>query len=144
MDPEIVFSVAGVVSMLGWLVLLASPWFPQAADRIAGAVVPGVLATGYFALLVLFPSSQGGFGSFAEITELFDQPWALMAGWIHFLAFDLVVGAWICRVARRETIRFVWVVPCLLLTFLVGPLGFLVFAGVRAVARRRSASAGER
>ncbi|MCF6234348.1 MAG: DUF4281 domain-containing protein [Rhodobacteraceae bacterium] len=51
---------------------------------------------------------------------------------MHFLAFDLLVGAWICRTARREGVTFWLVIPCLPLTFLFGPAGFLAFALVRS------------
>ncbi len=137
MDPETVFSVAGVVSMLGWLALLGSPWFPRASDWLAGSMLPATLAVGYIAISVLSPLEHGGgFGTFAEVTLLFSNPSALLAGWVHFLAFDLGVGAWICRTARAEGIRFWWVVPCLPLTFLVGPGGFLAFSVVRLFAGR--------
>lgn len=140
MDYELVFSGAGLLAMLGWLMLLVSPWTPVWSDRIAGLVIPCLLAVGYLGVIVLLPSAGGGFGSFAEVTELFSNPQVLMAGWIHFLAFDLVVGAWICRRARDENIRFWAVLPCLPVTFLVGPAGFLLFSlvrGANSVLQRR-------
>ena len=39
----------------------------------------------------------GGFGSIAEVRALFANDSALAAGWLHYLAFDLFVGAWIAR-----------------------------------------------
>jgi hypothetical protein len=62
---------------------------------------------------------------------LFDNPHIALAGWLHYLAFDLLIGMAIARVARAENIAFVLVVPCLVLTFLFGPAGFLAFAGLR-------------
>jgi len=44
----------------------------------------------------------------------------------------LFVGAWEVRTARNERIWFVLVAPCLLLTFLFGPAGYLAFACLRA------------
>lgn len=131
MDFELMFSLVGVFSMLGWLVLLLSPWMPTWSDRIAGLVIPVALAIFYVAIAVLLPTEQGGFGNFAEIEVLFAQQSALMAGWVHFLAFDLLIGAWICRKARAEDIRFWFVVPCLPVTFLFGPAGFLLFTTIR-------------
>ncbi len=133
MNFELVFSIAGIVSMLGWATLLLSPLMPTWSDRIAGVIVPVVLAIGYLILLLFFPAKSGGFGNFADVTVLFSNPEALMAGWVHFLAFDLFVGAWICRAARRETIRFWLVLPCLPLAFLFGPAGLLLFQGIRTV-----------
>jgi len=134
MDFELVFSIAGMMAMIGWLVLLFSPFMPQWSDRIAGYLIPVVLAFGYTVIMLFFPTqNSGGFGSFAEVTQLFTSSNALMAGWIHFLAFDLVVGAWICREARKQAIKFWMVVPCLPVTFMFGPAGFLLFSAVRGL-----------
>jgi len=83
-------------------------------------------------MLVAFPAPSGGFGSFTDIRELFAQADALMAGWVHFLAFDLLVGAWICRQGRRDGMPFPLILPCLPVTFLFGPAGFLLFHLIRA------------
>ncbi len=131
MDYELVFSGAGILAMFGWLMLLISPWTPIWSDRVAGLTIPVVLAAAYLAIVIFVPTASGGFGSFAEISELFSQPQALMAGWIHFLAFDLLIGAWICRKARAEEIRFWFVLPCLPITFFLGPAGYLLFSIIR-------------
>ncbi len=137
---ELVFSLAGVLAMGGWLVLLLSPLMPIWSDRIAGLFIPVLLSGGYLILLVFYPSNDaGGFGSFAEVTALFSNQNALLAGWVHFLAFDLLIGAWVCRIARRERIRFWIVVPCLPLTFMFGPAGYLLFSAVRFIAKTEKA-----
>ena len=137
MDYEIAFSVAGVLAMVGWLTLLASPFYPKWTNRIAGFVIPLILSVGYVALLVLSPSNDGGgFSSLAEVMKLFSYPDAMLAGWIHFLAFDLFIGAWQCRAARADEMRFWLVIPCLVLTFLFGPLGLLAFLALRFVSKR--------
>lgn len=133
MNHELIFSLAGLMAMAGWAALLLSPLIPNWSDRIAGLVIPAVLSAGYVVILLAFPAPGGGFGSFIEVTELFSQAEALMAGWIHFLAFDLLIGAWICRQGRREGLPFWSVAPCLSVTFLFGPAGFLLFQLVRAV-----------
>ena len=43
----------------------------------------------------------GGFGSLAEVRQLFERPGLLAAGWLHYLAFDLFVGTWIARDAAQ-------------------------------------------
>ncbi len=134
MDFELIFSFAGMMAMTGWLVLLFSPLMPQWSDRISGYLIPVALAVGYTVIMIFFPAqNSGGFGSFAEVKQLFTSSNALMAGWIHFLAFDLVVGAWICREARKQDIKFWMVVPCLPVTFMFGPVGFLLFFVVRGL-----------
>jgi len=146
MNLELIFSVASALAMLGWLLLLLSPWLPVWSDRIAGLAIPLVLSLGYVLVAVVFSGGGdgdgggGGFGSLAEVTALFSQQESVLAGWVHYLAFDLFVGAWICRVARREGIKFWFVVPCLPLTLMLGPAGYLAFGVVRLFGRQKTDS----
>ena len=70
---------------------------------------------------------QGGFGSIAQVRALFDVPGALVAGWAHYLAFDLFVGSWIAERAAARQMPHALLVPVLLLTFMFGPAGLLAF-----------------
>jgi hypothetical protein len=81
--------------------------------------------------------AEGGFDTLANVMLLFDNPAIALAGWLHYLAFDLFVGAWITRTARAEGIAHLFILPCLALTFLFGPAGYLAFTGLRAVLRLR-------
>jgi hypothetical protein len=63
---------------------------------------------------------------------LFQNRWLLLAGWVHYLAFDLLLGAWQVRTARREGMSHLALLPCLLATFLFGPAGYLLFQSLRA------------
>jgi Domain of unknown function (DUF4281) len=65
--------------------------------------------------------------------KLFAQPEVVLAGWVHYLAFDPLVGAWEVHTARAEQSPFLLVLPCLALTFFFGSAGVLVFSAVRAV-----------
>ncbi|MEL7468988.1 MAG: ABA4-like family protein [Pseudomonadota bacterium] len=136
MDHELVFSLAGLLAMAGWAVLAVSPVLPAWSMRLAGEAIPALMSAVYLGLIAIFPAGSGGLMSFAEVSELFSHPQALMAGWIHFLAFDLFVGGWICRTARDEHIRFLLVLPCLPVTFLFGPAGYLCFQSVRGFSRQ--------
>ncbi len=133
MNYEAAFSTAGILAMCGWIILLASPFIPTWSNRIAGFIIPLLLSVGYVALFAFSRENDGGgFGSLAEVMKLFSYPNAALAGWVHFLAFDLFIGAWQCRTARAVGVRFWFVIPCLALTFLFGPLGLLVFLALRA------------
>ncbi|HTV71140.1 MAG TPA: ABA4-like family protein [Rhizobiaceae bacterium] len=133
MDPASLFQIANPIALVGWVVLLASPFIPKIADRVSGLAIPLLFGVAYTGLIMAFWSSgQGGFDSLANVALLFETPELLLAGWIHYLAFDLFVGAWIARTAREEGIRFWFVVPCLALTFLFGPAGYLLFNAIRA------------
>jgi Domain of unknown function (DUF4281) len=136
----VLFQHANSIALLGWLSLLASPLLPTWTDRISGTVIPLLLAVAYTGLVLAFWSgAQGGFDSLANVEMLFQTREVVLAGWIHYLAFDLFIGAWAARTARAEAIPFLFVVPCLALTFLFGPAGLLAFQSLRFVRARMAA-----
>ncbi len=101
MHPETLFSASGKLAMAGWALLVFAPRW-RWSQRIASAIILLALATVYLVLIVLyFAKSPGGFGTLAQVTQLFQNPWLLLAGWIHYLAFDLFLGAWQARQAQR-------------------------------------------
>jgi hypothetical protein len=143
MTNEVLFQFAGQAALAGWLALALGWVAPVWSQRIAGLIVPLLLSVAYAGLILSFWSrAPGGFGSLDAVMALFTSPEIALAGWIHYLAFDLLVGAWEVRVARREGIAFLLVLPCLALTFLFGPAGFLLFSAVRG-GRLLTAPAGE-
>ena len=105
-------------------------------------VVPCVLAVVYLGLVATsMPGSEGGFSSLAGVSTLFDNPWALLAGWTHYLAFDLFIGGWEVRDAQRRGIPHLVVIPCLILTFLLGPVGLLLYVAIRSFMGRKGTAA---
>jgi hypothetical protein len=141
MNPDTLFPFANMTAIAGWVALLASPFIPRLSDLIASTIIPLLLSVAYAGLILAFwAGAQGGFDTLANVELLFQTREMLLAGWLHYLAFDLFVGAWIARTARAEGVSFILVVPCLALTFMFGPVGFLLFSAIRAV-RMRSLSA---
>ena len=135
MTAELVFSTLNLIAMAAWLPLV---FLPRArwATAVLPVVVPCLFGVIYVALVAAsLPWGEGGFSSLAGVKALFENPWALLAGWAHYLAFDLFIGGWQVRDAQRRGIPHLLVVPCLVLTFLFGPAGLLVY-----LAFRRSAS----
>jgi hypothetical protein len=136
MELEQLFSMAGLVAVVGWLLLVVLPRQPI-ARIIAGFVLPLILSGGYLALIVLhFQGAEGGFGSLAEVRTLFARDELLLAGWIHFLAFDLFIGAWETRDAQRNGLPHLVVIPCLIMTFMLGPIGLLFYFAIRTAKTR--------
>jgi hypothetical protein len=143
---DALFQVANSVALASWTALLAAVFLPGLSRLVwpaTGLAVPLLLAIAYGVLLALFWSGAegAGFGSLPEVRALFQVPGLLVAGWLHYLAFDLFVGTWIARDAAQRRLPRGAVVPCLLLTFLVGPLGLLLYAAVRMLAAGRRAAA---
>ena len=86
---ERIFALAGMLVMPCWILLAVAPRWPW-TQRLATFIVPLLIAALYVWLLVAHPMPKGGgFGSLAQVTVLFSSPHALLAGWIHYLAFDL-------------------------------------------------------
>jgi hypothetical protein len=127
MTPESIFSIANPIAMAGWVILAALPG-RIATHVVAGMVVPTLLALVYVAALATgWPGSEGGFSSLPDVALLFQNKWLLLAGWVHYLAFDLLIGAWEVRDARERGVPHLLVLPCLALTFMFGPAGWLLY-----------------
>jgi hypothetical protein len=134
MSPEDVFSALSSIAGIGWALLVLLPRKRWVVDGVAGKAIPALLAAFYAAIVALqWGGSEGGFSSLSDVAELFGNPWILLAGWIHYLAFDLFVGCWEVRDSRERGIPHVLVVPCLILTFLFGPAGWLLYLVLRSV-----------
>jgi hypothetical protein len=138
MTADDLFQLANPLALIGWLALLASPLAPRAAQAISAAAIPLLMSLAYAGLVLAFWwEAPGGFGSLAEVQALFTHPHIALAGWLHYLAFDLFLGAWEVRTARAEGIPHWAVIPCLVLTFLFGPAGLLAFAILRIILVRK-------
>ena len=126
------FKFANLLAVAGWVTLAFAPLMPRLSQIIAGGIIPAVLSLAYAVfVLVGWSSSEGGYDTLENVMRLFDDPMIALAGWVHFLAFDLFAGAWQVRVAQRESFSHWIVLPCLLLTFLFGPAGLLLFMALR-------------
>jgi len=136
MSAEQLFSTLNLMTMAAWLPLVFLPRLRWTAT-VLPVVVPSLLAVVYVALVAAtWAGSEGGFSSLADVRALFDNPWMLVAGWTHYLAFDLFIGGWEVRDAQARGIPHLLVVPALLLTFLFGPAGLLLYLAIRLALRR--------
>lgn len=138
MGAESLFSVAGTLVLPGWLLLVFLPRWRPVTPLVTAVVIPALLAILYVGLIVVhLPAAGGGFGSLADVRELFTNEYLLLAGWIHYLAFDLFIGSWEVRDAERNGVPQLAVVPCLVVTFFLGPAGLLLYLLIRAGLIRR-------
>jgi len=81
-----------------------------------------------------------GFSTLDGLMKAFTVKEAVVAGWAHYLVFDLFVGAWEARDAQRLGMNHFVLIPCLLLTFLIGPVGLLVYLMIRGLTGRAGTS----
>jgi hypothetical protein len=132
MNSDMIFQIANTTALAGWIVLLISPFISNLADRISGLIIPALLSIAYTGLiLAFFGSADGGFDTLDNVVKLFTVREMVLAGWIHYLAFDLFIGVWEVRTGRTDGMPFLLVLPCLPLTFLFGPAGLLLFFVLR-------------
>ncbi len=132
MKAEQIFTIANLVAIVGWLLIAILPRWRGTRLVVLSGAIPLLLSTAYLVLVVMFfGAAEGGFDSLANVMKLFTNEWAVLAGWIHYLAFDLFIGAWEVRDAERRGVAHLWVIPCLVLTFLLGPIGLLAYSILR-------------
>ena len=127
------FSIANLVAVVGWVALIFLPrWrWVMVLTRYA---IPGALGAAYALLAMLYFArpEAGGYNSLAEVKALLSTDPTLLAGWVHFLAFDLFVGSWIAERASTLGVSRLLQAPILFLTFQFGPIGYLTWAAIEA------------
>ena len=132
MSPEKVFRAVNLIAILPWLMMMILPKTDITKTVINSNVFPLVLALVYgFYIITTFGKSGGNFMTLVGVEKLFSKREVLLAGWVHYLIFDLFVGAWEWRDALQHDISQWILVPCLLLTLMFGPVGYLVYFVVR-------------
>lgn len=128
MSTDLVFSAVGKVAILQWLLLIVLPKWKVTQWLIDHAIVPLLLSLIYCIYIAgFFQVPGGGFGSLQQVRILFNNDNLLLAGWVHYLAFDLLIGFSIIRSAQTNMVSHWLVIPCLLLTFMFGPCGYLLY-----------------
>lgn len=138
MEP--VFGLANMFALAGWLLLIAAPRWRWTHRLVLSGWWSVALAVVYTVLIArFFPQAEGGFGSIAEVRQLFASDALLTAGWVHYLAFDLYVGALQVKQAQRDQLSHLVLIPILIATFLLGPMGLLAFFVVQSIRRAQAA-----
>lgn len=134
MTADQIFSVCGAIAMVGWAGLVLLPRWPITRDWIAPVGAPLIIAVFYVWLMATTPApAGGGFGSLKEVATLFSVETLLLAGWVHYLAFDLFVGAWEVKDAQANGVHHLLVIPCLFATLMAGPGGLLLYWLIRTI-----------
>ena len=138
MDLETIYSLLNISVMPAWALLIFAPnW--RGTEKIVHAVfIPLILACFYIYYLIwaifLGGGAEGaGMSSLSQVMHMFDSPVSTLAGWAHYLVFDLFVGAWIVRDGMRRGISALWRAPCLIFTLMFGPVGLAMYLILRTL-----------
>jgi hypothetical protein len=132
MDAATIFQLANVMPLPVWALWILAPR-SQAARALARSTWPWALLAALYTGLVLVALTHGldpaAFGSLDGVRKLFASPWVALAGWVHYLCFDLFVARWMMNDAPDAGYRLA---PILLLTLVFGPVGLLCYLAVRS------------
>ena len=139
MSPDTLFAICNYAVMPAWLLLFLLPHHRVTQVLVHAVWVPLLLGPFYvWALFFGQPSPEGaGFGSLEGVMLLFQSPTAVLGGWIHYLVFDLFIGAWIVRDAKREGINHWLTTPLLFATLMAGPAGLMLYLLLRLALARK-------
>ena len=135
MAAQTVFNIANNGILIFWLLLIVAPRWRGTQILVHSVAIPLVLGLTYIWLIVTGfagPMPAGAsFFSLAGVMAFFTSPVAATAGWVHYLVFDLFIGAWEVRDSGRRGISHWAVIPCLIVTLLFGPAGLLLYLLLR-------------
>ena len=149
MDVNLIFNITNDGILIFWLLLIVAPGWRGTQLVVHSIAIPVVLGLTY---LWLFASSfiigpplpeGSSFFSLTGVMTLFQSPVALTAGWIHYLVFDLFVGAWEARDATRRGFPRWLLIVCLVVTLMVGPIGLMLYLLLRTALGKGGLSLSE-
>jgi len=138
MTPDKIFSICNSIALAGWLILMFLPFWHNRDRFVVGIIV--TLFCIVYTWLIINSFDPAGFKNFSTLNgvmELFTNKTMVTAGWVHYLAFDLMTGVFILRNARLHGINHWITVPCLFMTFMLGPIGLLLYLIIRMIATRK-------
>ena len=135
---EIQFRIVSTVALVAWIFMWILPR-SRMTEKIVLSGFVCLLLSGFYALRVFIAMNFGDLEKFQSLSgfmSLLQSPQAALAGWIHYLAFDLVVGILILRDSKRYEIPHPFLLVPLVLTFMVGPLGLIFYWILRTFWKR--------
>lgn len=137
MNIDQVFQLCNAIALIAWIILIALPSWNRSDLFLTGVIVTlfGVIYSYLIFSTFSFDDMQK-FGSIEGLQELFQNKTMVLAGWVHYLAFDLMTGIFIRKNARLHNINYWFTVPCLIFTFMLGPVGLLLYFLIRWIATR--------
>ena len=133
-SPSTIFSICNSVIVFGWLLLLILPnWKYTQAVILNGLLVVFSIVYTYLLLQDFDQLSVDSFSTLAKLKLLFQSDTAVTAGWVHYLVFDLFVGAYIVRKSIQIGLSR-WVYSFVLpFAFMCGPIGYLLFVIIKLI-----------
>jgi len=138
MSYELLFTLANGLAALCWLPLVFAPRSAFTRAYTAALIAPLGFALAYVGLVVVMLATpgEGGMDSLASLRQGFSRDPVLLLAWVHYLSFDMWVGFWEVRDAERLGLSPWLVAPCVVFTFVLGPLGLSSYLLLRGLCRK--------
>lgn len=134
MTPDAVFQFANTLVLPQWLLMIVAPRWWVTQRLIQSYLIPVSLAVIYITYLFSGgPVDFSAFGSLSGVRNLFAHggDGVMLAGWVHYLAFDLVAGTFVLRDAQQKAIPHGLIILPLFFCFMLGPVGLLLYWLIR-------------
>jgi hypothetical protein len=135
---EPIYAMSNIVLLPAWLLLIFAPnW--RWTDRIVHRVwIPLLYCVAVTLILFIRPDSPEGasIASLKGFMLLLTNPMTVLMIWIQLVIWDLFIGAWMARDARRHGIHWAWMVVPMIAIFIFGPPGLVLYLGLRYVMRK--------
>ena len=143
MTPSTVFSFVNMIALPMWILMILLPKWKVTRFLMDYKLIPVLLAVIYTVYIVqsLIAGGMMDFGTLDSVMALFTTEMAVLAGWVHYLAFDLLVGMWLIEQNKIAGIHQALMAVCLLGTFMFGPIGFLLFMLIKTIKSKNHAPA---
>lgn len=133
MSSSLVFQIVNTIVLPAWLILI---FFPTKSWRNPIIYAFALLMAALYAFYVATGLGSFDFEAFSTIEgikAIFATDEAVLTGWIHYLVFDLLIGNWILNQSQKHGIKHALIIPCLLLCFMFGPVGYLLFIFIKLI-----------
>jgi len=151
---QTLFDITNVIALIGWALLILLPRRESVLTAVLYGAI-GLLCACYLVMLVSLvgnlvdpvpaagaPPAPDFEYSVQGLMAMFRSEGAIVVGWTHYLALDLMTGLWIARDADRRGVGRIIQVPFLLATFMAGPAGLFGWLVARAFVRGDGDGAG--
>jgi hypothetical protein len=138
----LLFRLSNLLVLPFWALMILLPRWRWTARILRSPFVSAAPALIYAALVLprldtIWPAIARP--TLTGVAALLGSPEGATIAWVHFLAFDLFIGRWIYLDSQERRLSALLTAPVLFLTLMLGPLGFLIYVVIRAVATSREA-----
>ncbi len=138
MTPDDMFGLANMLALPGWAILIFAPRRWALLNAVPALLIPLLLSALYTGLVLAhFSAAGGGYGTLADVRQLFASDPVLVAGWAHYLAFDMMIGALMAARLDKAGVQRLIQAPIMVSIFMFGPVGVLLTLLTEAAMRLR-------